>query len=78
MGRRYKFESKTVTISFRIPEDLFEAKGEYTDLRVILTDYIEKFYEEFKERKQFRERMRPDIHRWFRSFSEFTKKGEKV
>jgi len=74
MGRPYKFDGRTVTSSFRIPEDLFEDPVEYKNLRVILDDYISKFYEEYKERKQFKKKAARDIHRRFRSFSEFTVK----
>ena len=74
MGRPYKFDGKTVTSSFRIPKDLFEDCEEYKDLRVILNDYIEKFYESYKERRKFKQRVKRDIHRGFRSFSEFAKR----
>ncbi len=77
MGRHYKFDGKTVTISFRLPKDLFEVKKEYKDLRIILTESIEQFYEEFKERKRFKERVSRTIHRGFRLFSEFTNTRKK-
>ena len=76
MGRPYKFAEKTVTSSFRIPVDLFEDIEEYSNLRIILTDHIEKFYKEFKERKRFKKKVKKDIHRGFRSFSEFTNKSK--
>ena len=76
MGRPYKFDGKTITSSFRIPKVLFEEDEEYKDLRVILNDFIEKFYESYKERKRFKQKVKRDIHRGFRSFSEFTRKGE--
>jgi hypothetical protein len=71
MGRPYKFDGKTVTSSFRIPKDLFEDNEEYKNLRVILDDYIEKFYEDFKEKKRFKAKVKRNIHRGFKSFSEF-------
>jgi len=74
MGRQYKFDGRTSTSSFRIPEDLFEDAEEYKNLRVILDDYISKFYESYKERKKFKQKVKRDIHRRFRSFSEFTNK----
>jgi len=72
MGRPNKFDGRTVTSSFRIPKDLFEDAKEYKSLRMILDDYIGKFYEDYKTRKKIKERVPRDIHRKFRSFSEFS------
>ena len=72
MGRSYKFDGRTVTSSIRIPEDLFGDPVEYKNLRVILDDYISKFYQEYKERKRFKEKVKRNIHRGFKSFSEFS------
>ncbi|MHA2182416.1 MAG: hypothetical protein ACXAAH_13435, partial [Promethearchaeota archaeon] len=74
-GRPNKFDGKTVTSSFRIPKVLFEDGEEYKDLRVLINDFIEKFYESYKERKRFKEKVKRNIHRGFRSFSEFTSKN---
>ncbi len=53
MGRGFKFEKKTKTTTFRIPVDLFEDTEEYKHFRMQITEYIEQFYEEFKEQKFF-------------------------
>ena len=72
MGRPYKFDGRTVTSSFRIPEDLFRDIEEYAQLRRVLNDHIDEFYREYKERKQFKEKIKKNIHRGFKSFSEFS------
>ena len=48
MGKPYKFAKKRVTSLFHIPVDLFEDIEEYRDLRIMLNDHIENFYEELK------------------------------
>ena len=74
MGRPFKFGRRTKTTSFRIPKDLIEDEDEYERLRGILTESIERYYEEFRERQKFKKRVKCYIQRGFRSFSEFTNK----
>lgn len=72
MGRKYKFDGRTITSSFRIPEELFHDGEEYAQLRKVLSDHIVEFYEGFKERKRFKDKIKKTIHRGFKSFSSFS------